>query len=141
MLDAEVAGGDCAQAAEHRFEAAARVVGIDDNVGGERVVALGDGPDVHVVNLDDAFHALQLAAETGHVDMVGGAFEQNVDDLGEQAPRAEQDQDTDDHAQDGVGEGPPEGPDQHARHDDADRAQQVGHHVPEGAFDVDAVPR
>ena len=112
VLDSEVVGGDLPQATQHGFELLGWMFAIDQHVRGECVVPLGNGPDVNVVNHDDALHLFHLAAETIHVDMLGYAFEQDVDHLGEKAPGAEHDENGDDDADDGVGERPPEGPDE-----------------------------
>ena len=76
VLNAEVADGDLPQAAAQGFEFTARILGIDQDVGGERVVAGYDAPDMDVVNQRDALQPLHLTAQIVHVDMIRGAFEQ-----------------------------------------------------------------
>ena len=67
-----------------------------------------------VVEHDDPFQFLHLAAKLVHIDVLRGALKKHMDNLGEQTPRAEQDEEADEHAHDGVGEHPPEGPDEDA---------------------------
>ncbi len=52
-------------------------------MGGERVVAGDDGPDMDVVKQRDSLQFLHLATQTVYVDVVWGALKQHVDDLGE----------------------------------------------------------
>ena len=111
VADPELMGGDLPQAAAQGVEVAL-VIGIDEHVCGERFVMRSDGPDVEVVDQGHAFHVFHLAAQAIHVNMFGGALDQHVDHLGKQTPGACEDQDADTHADNGIGQCPPEGPDE-----------------------------
>ena len=111
VADPELMEGNLPQAAAQGVEVAL-VIGIDEHVRGQRFVMRRDGPDVEIVDQGHAFHLFHLAAQAIHVNMFGGALDQHVDDLGQQTPGTGEDQDADTHADNGIGQCPPEGPDE-----------------------------
>ena len=119
VADAEVMIGNLLQPASRGFQLA-RVVGVDEYVSGEQLVAGGDGPGVDVMNQCDALHVFQRLTKAVHVDVGGGAFQQNLEHLGHQSPGTGQYQQADEHAQNGVGEPPSEGQRQGAGGNNAD---------------------
>ena len=119
VADAEVMIGNLLQPASRGFQLA-RVVGVDEHVNGEQLVAGGDGPGVDVMNQCDALHVFQRLTKAVHVNVGGGAFQQNLEHLGHQSPGTGQYQQADEHAQNGVGEPPSEGQRQGAGGNNAD---------------------
>ena len=130
---------------EQQLVLAAAVGRVDENMGGEGVVARGDRPGMDVVNQRDSRHLLHLAAKLEDVHVVRRAFQQHLEHAHEQAPGHLEDEQGDQDAQDGVDDDPVEvrqeawpEDDERPGQDDADRTEQVGHHVLECPFHVQA---
>src|SRR5215207_1811986 len=135
--------GDTVFVGEEVFEFAPAGVAVflaaDEHVGGEGGEARGYGPDVQVVNLEDAFGRGHLPAHFGGVQVVGGCFQEDVGRVFQEFPGATQDQDPDGDAYEGVGVAPAGEYDDGRGRNSADRAQGIGEHVAHGAFHVQAL--
>ena len=105
MVDLESGVGDAVLVSEELFEFAPAGVAVfvlaDEDVGGEGREARGDGPDVEVVDLDNAFGGCHSPADFLSVQAAGRRFEQDVGRVSEELPGATQDQEPDGYADQG----------------------------------------
>src|SRR5215211_4948469 len=143
MVDLEGGMGDVELLSEELFEFAPAGVAVfltaDEDVGGEGRESRGDGPDMEVVDLDNALGCCHLSADFFGVQATGCRFEQDVCRVSEECPGAAQDQDPDGDADQGVGVAPA-GEDDYGGGDHcAYRAKGVGEYVAHGALHVQAL--
>ena len=113
----------------------------DGDVAGEGVGAGAQGPDVEVVDVDDAGDGLHRLADGGELEVARGAFEEDVEGFADDA-----DGGVDDHAGDDEGEdrvSPHDyiavwnEEDGGAAYDDGGGGEGVAEHVEEDAADID----
>ncbi len=87
----------------------ARIIGVNKDMGGQGLISGGNGPSVNVVNQSHAFYRFQFTAKKRHIQVDRRAFQQNMKDFEHQPQGANQDKDTDEYAQNGVGNPPAKG--------------------------------
>ncbi len=127
--------------AQQGFNLFRRVAGVDQHVGGERLVSGRNCPGVDVVDEGHARNLLQRAAKMVHIEMGRDQLQQNPKDVDGQADGTDQDQGGDEETEDGVNQVPVEEQRDEAGDQDGDDAQHIGHDVPEDAFDDETVAR
>ena len=133
MADAKFLVGDSAQTTQKRFKVPL-VIGVNEHVGGEGVVAGGNGPSVNVMHQGNTFHFLQGTAEPVHIQPGRYALQQHAKYLDGQTAGTHQDQYGDENTEDGVNKVPVKGQCQDTGDNHSDGAHQVGHNMPEGAL-------
>ena len=101
---------------------------------------LGDRPGMDVVNvLDIGDRRLQVVLNIGHRHAGRRGFQQDVGGIAHDMPAAPQDDDGDQHRDERVGGRPAGGHDDRRRDDGADGAEQVAHHMNQGAAHVEVL--
>ena len=129
--------GDPVLVGEELFEFAPAgmtvLVPADEDMGGEGREARGDGPDVEVVDFDNAIGGCHLLAYFPGVQAAGRGFEQDVGRVPKELPRAAQDQEPDGYADQGVGIAPAGKDDGGCGGHRADRTKGIGEYVAQGS--------
>ena len=128
---------------QHLLDLAAQAVAVlaaaDEDVRRERVEPGRDRPDVQVVDARHAGYLDDRPSDRVRVDPRGSLLHQDRGRVPEHAPGARDDQDGDRDRDDRVDERPARRDDHERGDEHADRAQQVGHYVPERGLDVEAL--
>src|SRR5688572_7147327 len=112
---------------------------VDDDVGGDGVTPRSDRPDMQVVNRAHTGHGAHGFFDRRRVDVRGRPFEQDVDSVSHQAPRAVNDQNADGYAEYRISPDPTAPDDHHARRDRRDRPQQISEYVQKRAANIQVV--
>ncbi len=109
----------------------------DGDVAGESVGVGGEAPDVEVVDTEDAGDLLDGGADLGDLEALGGALEEDVEGLADDAGAGPEDEAGDDEGEDGVDPGEAGEEDASASGDDGGGGEGVAEHVEEDGTDVD----
>ena len=111
---------------------------LEHGVGGERVDARGERPDVQVVDGLHSGHAFHRLAQRREVHLARRPLEQHVHGLAQERPRAGQDEERDRDRDERVHPEPAGGGDHRRARDHADGGQRVGQDLVVGAPHVEA---
>ena len=109
---------------------------LHHHVGAHRLATGGEGPHVEVVHPAHRRPGGQRGLDLLDVEVGGGALQQHVHGLAEQAPGARQQEERDHRARDGVHHHPAGNEDHEPGHDDHPRADRVTQHLDVGAAHV-----
>jgi len=136
--------GDSEAVPEKTFELAASLVAVlpatDEHVRRQCWKARRDRPDVEVVHLDDTRGSCQPSADGARLDALRRAFQEDRRRITQDRPRAREDEDADEHADDRVRLQPARRENDHGRDGDTERAEEIGQDVPKRTLDVETVP-
>ena len=143
--DLELDGGvvDVKAVAEGGIDAGEDVAALghghlgDGDVAGEGVGVRAEGPDVKVVDVEDAFDGLHGLTDCGELEAARRAFEEDVEGFADDADGAPEDHCSDDDGEDGVDPHHAGEEDGGATGNDGSGGESVAEHVEEDAADVD----
>src|SRR4029453_12442985 len=135
VRDRELLRDELADVAEDRVAVAV----LDVGVGGKRLEAAGDGPDVEVVHADHSRDARDGGFDRADVDVGRRGLHQDVDRIAHQGPRGPHHEQGYQERGERIGPLPAEAPDERARGDRLHAAEGVGGDVKPGAAQVERV--